>query len=219
MGRFWHMSKRYGFLAGGAVLALALTAACTNNGSGNTSSNGGSNNSANGGAAINLSPVSEIQAALTKAANDKTVKVHGTISSPQGTGTLDAQEQFGNNIAMLLPNCSWASSVPVPCGLLMVPCTLTVLSFAALVSAAWISETGDRLIAAPPFALLLLPPFELVLPLPLFVHAAVSARARTAPPARNPYRLDMCQNLPMGSGHFPRHPIGLKATRLRRWAY
>jgi hypothetical protein len=94
------MSKRYGFLAGGAVLALALTAACTNNGSGNTSSNGGSNNSANGGAAINLSPVSEIQAALTKAANDKTVKVHGTISSPQGTGTLDAQEQFGDNIAM-----------------------------------------------------------------------------------------------------------------------
>jgi LppX_LprAFG lipoprotein len=92
------MSKRYGFLAGGAVLALALTAACTNNGSGKAGSNGGSNN--NGGAVINLSPVSEIQAALSKAANDKTVKVHGTISSPQGNGTLDAQEQFGNNIAM-----------------------------------------------------------------------------------------------------------------------
>jgi LppX_LprAFG lipoprotein len=92
------MSKRYGFLAGGAVLALALTAACTNNGSGKAGSNGGSNN--NGGAVINLSPVSEIQAALSKAANDKTVKVHGTISSPQGNGTLDAQEQFGNNIEM-----------------------------------------------------------------------------------------------------------------------
>ena len=47
-----------------------------------------------------LAPVAEIQAALAKAANDKTVKVHGTISSPQGSGNLDAQEQFGDNLEM-----------------------------------------------------------------------------------------------------------------------
>jgi LppX/LprAFG-like lipoprotein len=90
------MFKRYGFLAGGAVLALALSAGCTTN-SGN-SANGSGNG--NGTVPVNLTPVAEIQAALTKASNDKTVTIKGTITSPMGSGSIEGQEQFGDNVEM-----------------------------------------------------------------------------------------------------------------------
>lgn len=96
------MFRRQGFIAAGGALALALAAGCTssNGTGGNTNAGGGSGSNGGSGAAVGLAPVAEIQAALTKAANDKTVKVHGTISSPQGSGNLDAQEQFGDNLEM-----------------------------------------------------------------------------------------------------------------------
>jgi len=96
------MFKRHGFIAAGGALTLALAAGCmsSNGTSGNTNAGGGSASNGGSGAAAGLAPVAEIQAALTKAANDKTVKVHGTISSPQGSGNLDAQEQFGDNLEM-----------------------------------------------------------------------------------------------------------------------
>jgi len=96
------MFRRHGFIAAGGALALALAAGCTssNGTSGNTSAGGGSGSNGGNGTAVSLAPVAEIQAALAKAANDKTVKVHGTISSPQGSGNLDAQEQFGDNLEM-----------------------------------------------------------------------------------------------------------------------
>src|SRR5437016_1718744 len=113
-------------------------------------------------------------------------------------------------IRTVSPNCSWASRVPEPCGLEMVPCTVTVLSSAALVSAAWISATGVRSTAVPlppPFAepppALFAPPLP---PVPLEQPAA-RARARAPPAAMNPYLLNMCQNPPIGSGHAPRHPF------------
>jgi hypothetical protein len=94
------MFRKYGLIAaGGAALALTLASGCTT-ANGNNSAGGGSGTNGGNGSAIDLAPVAEIQAALTKAANDKTVKVHGTISSPQGSGTMDAQEQFGDNVQM-----------------------------------------------------------------------------------------------------------------------
>jgi hypothetical protein len=93
------MFRRYGFIAGGTVLALTL-AACTNgtgSGSGGTAGSGGG---VNGSVPIALSPVAQIRVALSKASNDKTVRVHGTITGDQATGTLDAQEQLGDNLEM-----------------------------------------------------------------------------------------------------------------------
>jgi hypothetical protein len=49
---------------------------------------------------VQLSPAAFIKAALTKASNDKTVHVTGTISSSSLSGTLDAQEQFSPTTAM-----------------------------------------------------------------------------------------------------------------------
>src|SRR5437016_9047700 len=105
MGGFWHMFRRYGFIAAGGALALALAAGCSSGTGGSGGANkagGGSANGGGNGTAVDLTPVAEIQAALTKAADDKTVTVHGTISSPQGSGTLDAQEQFGDTVRMAM---------------------------------------------------------------------------------------------------------------------
>ena len=97
------MYRRYGFIAAGGALALALAAGCTSsNGNGNSANTNAGGGSGGNGSAVGAAPVAEIQAALTKAANDKTVKVHGTISSPQGSGNLDAQEQFGDNVEMAM---------------------------------------------------------------------------------------------------------------------
>lgn len=97
------MYRRYGFIAAGGALALALAAGCTSsNGNGNSANTNAGGGSGGNGSAVGAAPAAEIQAALTKAANDKTVKVHGTISSPQGSGNLDAQEQFGDNVEMAM---------------------------------------------------------------------------------------------------------------------
>ena len=95
------MFRRHGFIAAGGALALALAAGCTTNGtSGTNNAGGGSGSNGGNGTAVNLAPVAEIQAALTKAANDTTVKVHGTITSPEGSGNLDGQEQFGDTVEL-----------------------------------------------------------------------------------------------------------------------
>ena len=88
------MHKRFGLMAAGAAVALAAAAGCTSA----AKSSGGSTGS--GGNPVQLSPVAEIQAALSKASGDKTVHVTGTISSAAVTGTIDAQEQFGDQIKM-----------------------------------------------------------------------------------------------------------------------
>lgn len=94
------MFRRQGLIAAGGALALALAAGCTTATGGNGNAGGRSGNNGGDGTVVDLAPAAEIQAALTKAANDKTVTIHGTISSPQGSGTLDAQESFGNNVEM-----------------------------------------------------------------------------------------------------------------------
>jgi hypothetical protein len=83
------MKYKIAAMAGGTAVVLALAAGCS-----------GSNSSGSGGTALKLSPVAEIQAALTKANNDKTVTVNGTISSAQGSGTLSGQERFGSDFGM-----------------------------------------------------------------------------------------------------------------------
>ena len=92
------MHKRIGLIAGGAAVTLAAITGCTSaakssGGSGGAAAGGGSNQ-------LQLSPVAEIQAALSKASGDKTVHVTGTISTAGTSGTMDAQEQFGSNVAM-----------------------------------------------------------------------------------------------------------------------
>ena len=92
------MHKRIGLIAGGAAVTLAAITGCSSaakssGGSGGTAAGGGSNQ-------LQLSPVAEIQAALSKASGDKTVHVTGTISTAGTSGTIDAQEQFGSNVEM-----------------------------------------------------------------------------------------------------------------------
>jgi hypothetical protein len=82
-------------MAAGAGLALAAIAGCT---SSTAKSTGGS--AGGGGNPVQLSPVAQIQAALSKASGDKTVHVNGTITSSSFTGAIDAQEQFGDNVQM-----------------------------------------------------------------------------------------------------------------------
>jgi hypothetical protein len=93
------MHKRIGLTAGAAAIGLAAIAGCTSSGgSGNA---GGSATGGNGGSgAVQLSPAAFIKAALTKASNDKTVHVKGTITSDGVNGTMDAQEQFSPSLAM-----------------------------------------------------------------------------------------------------------------------
>ncbi|MBS2965476.1 LppX_LprAFG lipoprotein [Actinocrinis puniceicyclus] len=89
------MHKRIGLTAGAAALGLAAIAGCT--GSGGSSNTGGSAAGGGGGggsSAAQLSPAAFIKAALTKASNDKTVRVTGTIDTGAGSGTLSSQEQF-----------------------------------------------------------------------------------------------------------------------------
>ncbi len=84
------MHKRIGLIAAGAALGLAAIAGCTSSGgSGNASGSatGGSN-------AVQLSPAAFIKDALTKASNDKTVRVNATMTSGAFSGTLSGQEQF-----------------------------------------------------------------------------------------------------------------------------
>lgn len=88
------MHKRIGLIAGGAAVALAAVAGCSTN----STNNGGSGG--NGGTTLNLTPVAEIQAALTKASNDKTVHVTGTVSSGGTDATMTADEQFGDNVEL-----------------------------------------------------------------------------------------------------------------------
>jgi len=89
------MHKRIGLIAGGAAVALAAITGCTSaaKGSSGSAAGGGSN-------PLQLSPVAEIQAALTKASGDKTVHITGTLSSAGVSGTMNAQEQFGSNLEM-----------------------------------------------------------------------------------------------------------------------
>jgi hypothetical protein len=88
------MHKRIGLIAGGAAVTLAAITGCTSAAkSSGGSTTGGSN-------PLQLSPVAQIQAALSKASNDKTVHVTGTISTASGNGTLDAQEQFSPSVEM-----------------------------------------------------------------------------------------------------------------------
>ena len=82
------MHKRIGLMAGGAAVALAAIAGCTSPAKSPAGATGG------GAVPVRLSPVAEIQAALSKASQDKTVHVTGTISSPTVNGTVDAREQF-----------------------------------------------------------------------------------------------------------------------------
>ena len=93
------MHKRIGLIAGAAAIGLAAVAGCSSSGgSGNAggSASGGSGNSG----AVQLSPAAFIKAALTKASNDKTVHVKGTINSDGISGTMDAQEQFSPSLEM-----------------------------------------------------------------------------------------------------------------------
>ncbi|MGH3415481.1 MAG: hypothetical protein ACRDSS_03340, partial [Actinocrinis sp.] len=92
------MHKRIGLLAGGAAVALAAIAGCGNSGA--TTASGGSTGGNGGATALNLTPVAEIKAALTKASSVKTVHISGTISSAGVNGTMDGQEQFGGSLAM-----------------------------------------------------------------------------------------------------------------------
>ena len=90
------MHKRIGLIAGAAAIGLAAVAGCTSSGG-----SGNAGGSANGGSsAVQLSPVAYIKAALTKASNDKTVHVKGTINSDGISGTMDAQEQFSPDLEM-----------------------------------------------------------------------------------------------------------------------
>lgn len=90
------MHKRIGLVAGAAAIGLAAVAGCTSSGG-----SGNAGGSANGGSsAVQLSPVAYIKAALTKASNDKTVHVKGTINSDGISGTMDAQEQFSPDLEM-----------------------------------------------------------------------------------------------------------------------
>ena len=92
------MHKRIGLIAGTAAIGLAAVAGCTS--SGGSANAGGSNGSSGGSSTQKLSPAAFIKAALTKASNDKSVHVTGTISSSSFNGTLDAQEQFSPTTAM-----------------------------------------------------------------------------------------------------------------------
>ena len=93
------MHKRIGLIAGGAAVTLAAITGCTT--AAKSSSGSGTGGSTTGGSnSLQLSPVALIQAALSKASNDKTVHVTGTISIPQGSGTIDAQQQFSPSVEM-----------------------------------------------------------------------------------------------------------------------
>lgn len=93
------MRKRIGLIAGGAAVALAAAAGCTNS-STNTAGSNGSSSGGNGGGAVNLSPAAFVKAALTKASNDKSVHVTGSISAAGTNGTLTADESFGSDVEM-----------------------------------------------------------------------------------------------------------------------
>jgi hypothetical protein len=93
------MHKRIGLIAGGAAVTLAAVTGCTSAAkSSGASTNGGT--TTGGSNPVQLSPVALIQAALGKASNDKTVHVTGTISTPSGSGTINAQEQFSPSVEM-----------------------------------------------------------------------------------------------------------------------
>jgi hypothetical protein len=91
------MRKRIGLIAGGVAVALAAVAGCSTSSAGNGSTNG---SGGNGGGAADLSPAAFIKAALTKASDDKTVHVTGTITAAGTDLTMTADEQFGNNIEL-----------------------------------------------------------------------------------------------------------------------
>lgn len=95
------MRKRIGLIAGGVAVALAAVAGCTT-GSANTggAASGGNSGSGNGGGAVELSPAAFVKAALAKASNDKTVHVTGTLTSAGNTGTLSADESFGDPVEL-----------------------------------------------------------------------------------------------------------------------
>jgi hypothetical protein len=88
------MHKRIGLIAGGAAVTLAAITGCT---SAAKTAGGSTTGGAN---PLQLSPVAEIQAALSKASGDKTVHVTGTIATASGSGTLEAQEQFSPSVEM-----------------------------------------------------------------------------------------------------------------------
>lgn len=90
------MRKRIGLIAGGVAVALAAVAGCSTSSTGNGSTNGGGG----GGGALDLSPAAFIKAALTKASDDKTVHVTGSITAAGTDATMTADEQFGNNIEL-----------------------------------------------------------------------------------------------------------------------
>jgi len=94
------MRKRIGLIAGGAAVALAAVAGCTNSstdsggaaGAGKSGSGSGS-----GGGVADLSPAAFVKAALAKATNDKTVHVTGTLTAAGTDGTMAGDEQFGSS--------------------------------------------------------------------------------------------------------------------------
>jgi len=92
------MHKRIGLVAAGAGIALAAVAGCTSKTSGSNGSAGSGGNS--GANPVQLSPVAQIQAALTKAADDKTVHIKGAISGSTVNAAMDGDEQFGNSVEL-----------------------------------------------------------------------------------------------------------------------
>jgi len=92
------MRKRIGLIAGGAAVALAAVAGCTNTMT-NTggAASGGKSGSGNGGSVADLSPAAFVKAALNKASNDKTVHVTGTLTVAGTSGTMTGDEQFGSS--------------------------------------------------------------------------------------------------------------------------
>jgi hypothetical protein len=104
------MHKRIGLIAGGAAVALAAVAGCTSS-STNTAGSNGSSSGGNGGSAVNLSPAAFVKAALTKASNDGTVHVTGSITAAGTNGTMTADESFGNPVELSMTMNASASSI------------------------------------------------------------------------------------------------------------
>lgn len=97
------MHKRIGLVAAGAAVGLAAIAGCSGSGSGGSGNASGSAGGASGGSsAVQLSPAAFIKAALTKATNDKTVHVTGTITGPSSTSTFTSDDQFSPTVEMSL---------------------------------------------------------------------------------------------------------------------
>lgn len=100
------MRRRIGLIAGGAAVALAAVAGCSDNGTGNGASNGNGNN-----IAADFSPVAAVKATLAKMSDHKTVHVAGTMSFGGASATMAGDEQFGPDIEVSMNMTAMGTSI------------------------------------------------------------------------------------------------------------